>query len=56
MKTILVELIAIGYMQMKLARTLNLQIQGIIHCPVESAASENRTDPRAGRDGKIGQK
>ena len=56
MKTIQVELIAIGYMQMRLARTLNLQIQEIIHCPVESAVNENLTDPRAGRDGKIGQK
>ena len=56
MKTILEELIAIGYMQMKLARTLNLQMQETIHCPVESAVSENLTDPRAERDGKTGQK
>ena len=56
MKTILVELIAIGYMQMKLARTLNLQLQEIVHCQVESAVNGNLTDPRAERDGKIGQK
>ena len=56
MKMILVESFAIGYMQMKLARILNLQIQEIIHCPVESAVNENLTDPRAKKDGKIGQK
>lgn len=56
MKMILVELIAIGCMQMKLARTLSLQIQEIILCRVELAVNENPTDPRVGRDGKIGQK
>ena len=56
MKTILVELIAIGYMQMKLARTLNLQLQEIVHCPAESAVNESLTDPQAERDGKIGLK
>ena len=54
MKTILVELIAIVYMQMKLARTLNLQLQEIVHCPVELVVNESLTDPRAERDGKIG--
>ena len=56
MKTILVELIAIGYMQMKLARILNLRSQEIIHCRVGSAVNENLTNPRAERDGGIGQK
>ena len=56
MKMILVELFAIVYMQMKLERTLNLQIQEIIRCPVESAVNENLTDPRVEREGKIGQK
>lgn len=56
MKTFLVELIAIGCMQMKLARTLNLQLQEIIHCPAESAVNESLTEPRVERDGKIGLK
>ena len=56
MKTILVELIAIVYMQMKLARTLNLRLQEIVHCPVELAANESLTDLRAERDEEIDQK